>query len=233
MSITIEEKKGIIQNILRGDLWPSDCERAQNKDGTIDCFENYRAVNEAFDAELKGKNDLSFNEYFQSFYSLIINLRNSGALIKKTTQVVAPPTVDPKTTIPHRDLFPNVKSIEQAIRYVKTAKIPGNQLNAINELLAYLQLHDLHEYDVIAEDPEVGEAPEDGEIAEARSLVNGLKISDIGTTTSAAGGGRWSQLIALQNRLNKTIDSAKQRRATGVLKYVQDEIAKQGDRGIK
>jgi hypothetical protein len=62
------------------------------------------------------------------------------------TPFVAPvPTapVDPKTAIPHQDVFPGVDTVEKCVQYIKTVKIPYTNQPKINELLAYLKEHNI------------------------------------------------------------------------------------------
>ena len=157
MSVTTEEKKEIIQGILHGDLWPSDCKRPLNKDGSINCFENQRALTEAFDANLKGKSDLTFDEYFQQFYGLIINLRNSGALIRETIQQVAPEAPKDEMPWPDEPSLKNITGLDIATRVDMLKKFmqPGMPLQKYNDRLAWLQRNEVFVAPDVDEEPSV------------------------------------------------------------------------------
>src|SRR5438128_3053173 len=194
---SLKEKHLVIMNAIVGyGLWPEDCHFPFAADGSPSADPNgYRN----FELLKREVNALDVEEDFglEAARKLFLRLRDLGnnlkqTFIRKTAVVVqqiqqaAPPPVDPKTQIPHRDKFPKIDSIEKAIRYVKTAKIPFDQLAAINELLTYLQQHDIHDWDVVdVAATEIGELPEAKEILQARALVSNLKISDIGSSTSA------------------------------------------------
>src|ERR1051326_4951824 len=174
MAMTFEEKRNILFNVLRV-RWPQDCEPAVNPDGSEADSTNYELIRRGVDGK-------EFTE--EGLYNFVMELRAQGLLVKKPGYGSAPEAVDPKKTIPHRDLFPKIDSIEKAIHFVKNAKIPGDRLKAINELLAYLQLHGIHDGSVV-EEPETAESDaKDGSYGEAcdPSLASDSAVSGSSTT---------------------------------------------------
>jgi len=126
--------------------------------------------------------------------------------------------------LPHQDLFPNIKTVEDAVDYVKHTKIPANLTNQINELLAYLQKHKIHR--AVATKEQQAAKQEPAEIVEAKSLVANLRPTDFGGSSSANSGGKYAQLVAAQKRLLRDINAnvARGCKPAAILKYIREQI---------
>jgi hypothetical protein len=126
--------------------------------------------------------------------------------------------------LPHQDLFPNIKTIEDAVEYVKKTKIPANLTSQINELLAYLQERKIHRAVATKEQQAANQEPQ--EILEARSLVANIRPSNFGSSSSAANGGHYAQLVKAKERLIRDIDHNVQRGAkpAAIFQYIREQI---------
>jgi hypothetical protein len=228
MAMTFEEKRNILFNVLRV-RWPQDCEPAVNPDGSEADSTNYELIRRGVDGK-------EFTE--EGLYNFVMELRAQGLLVKKPGYGSAPEPVDPKKTIPHRDLFPKIDSIEKAIHFVKNAKIPGDRLKAINELLAYLQLHGIHDGSVV-EEPETAESDaKDGSYGEACAVLAAVTHKDVGSVGSAPGQGAWEKALSFKTRIGKIIDQQQAKDKSGrtgaeVLAWVRTELTNLRSSSIK
>jgi hypothetical protein len=138
---------------------------------------------------------------------------------------------------PHRDLFPNLNNLEDVKDYILKTKIPANDtMTKLNELLAYYQTNNIRRVVAPQQQKASGGPPEEPkEIQAARKIVSDLKVSDFGTTTSQAKGGKYGQLVATQTRLNEVIGKGVRQGLppASILRFVQDEVKKLSDRGIR
>lgn len=132
-------------------------------------------------------------------------------------------------SMPHADepALKKITNLEVATKKETVKMFLQNpaMLQKFNDRLAWLQRTGRHRDEAAATEHSKSVAQDDGEYAEARARVGALKISDISNTNSGPGGGRWAQLQKVQDRLNRAIDVARQRREK-VLEYVKGEIAK-------
>ena len=167
---------------------------------------------------------------------VIIKSRNDLEYIQ-----LQPEPVNPADNLPHENI-PELRNIRTIIDVQNLSAAdarrflqPGAPKKEFEERVAYIRKHEIFE----STKPYVGsraqtKSSEDGRVAQARTLVNNLKISDIGGSTSAANGGKWTQLRKKQDQLNKTIDSAVQRKVAprSILEFIQEQISTLGSRSI-
>jgi hypothetical protein len=138
---------------------------------------------------------------------------------------------------PHKDLFPDLNNFEDVKEYILKTKIPANEtLDKLNELLAYYQTKNIRRVVAPQQEKANGGPPDEPkDVQAARKIVADLKVSDFGTTTSQAKGGKYGQLIATQTRLNEVIGKGVRQGLppAAILRFVQDEVKKLSDRGIR
>ncbi len=137
-----------------------------------------------------------------------------GSLQYHHTYAAPAEALDPRQNIPHLNLFPGCTSVEKATTYVKenSRRIPANQLKQLNELLAYVQAHNIH--DNVATEPV--ETPEQAEQREAyqtiRDRVSALTAKDCGNVGSGPGMGGWERVNKLKKktlRVSRCVSGAK------------------------
>jgi len=184
-----------------------------------------------------GRDDLSFDEFFKEFYELIIGLRDSGRLIRKTTQVVAPPEpepVDPATTLPHQNIsmLRNIRTLldvqnltaEDARKFLQ----PGAPRKEFEERVAYIRKHEIMESTkpYSASKTQLESATTDGGYGGARALVAAITYKDVGSIGSAPGQSAWDKALKFKDRVGRIIDQ-QERKGTSeraVLTWVKNEI---------
>ncbi|HEV3419528.1 MAG TPA: hypothetical protein VG075_04435 [Candidatus Acidoferrum sp.] len=175
-------REELILTVIFPPLWPSDCEEPLDRNGDIRNYSNYKAIQDRF----KTVPDPLFTTNY--LYDIVMELRLSGELVKKTgvTGVIQPAVIDPRTSIPHRDKYPQITTLEQCVRFIKNAKgIPSGDLKAINELLAYLQQNNIRE-EAKAKEPELTPEQKANQNAydEAVQLINNVSSKDVSLVKS-------------------------------------------------
>jgi hypothetical protein len=173
------------------------------------------------------------------------DMNAGGKLQYHAVALVAPQPVDPATNLPHQDIaeLRNIRTVEDISRLrpedfqkFRNLRPASPQYKEFNERIQYIKQHNLRAPKVIEPMPlSPAVAAYKSKIEEAKSLVNNLKAGDIGSTTSAAHGGRFSQLIDVQKRLHRQIDALIRQRtpAENILLHVQTAIVDLGSRSIR
>jgi hypothetical protein len=132
-------------------------------------------------------------------------------------------------TLPHRDLFPEINGLESAHSYVKNPRLyqkHPTKRNELNELLAYLQKHNVHD----AAAPVVELTPKQKEdaaaYAEAERLIENVSAGDISLVKSD-GRGPHGQAAAFKKQRQIYIRVCKERGIPGqtALNRVKQDIA--------
>jgi len=240
---TQEDRLKILRAVLSpsSPMWPKDIEPAVDDNGETHCFENLRVIHE----EIAGKPIT-----VESLYRSVMTLRKEGKLIPRTKTVtvvqVAPPPVDPGTTLPHEDI-PELKTIRNLTDVIRVKNLPKEKLmrfanlktgspsfKEFNERMQYILEHRIGDGDA-PNFVEKENATSTKSASSARALVDALRPGDIGSTNSSTGGGRWTQLGAAQSKLQRYIDSLVQQRTneTKIAELVASEIKKLSDSGIR
>lgn len=232
--MTEERKIEIFKKVLFPPFYPEDLEPVLDYDGNILNFTN-------FDALHKSLVGTEFTE--RNLVDLIAKLRVDGVLVKKTAVQVAPPEpepVNPATTLPHENIpmLQNLRTMidvqnltaEDARKFLQ----PGAPKKEFEERVAYIRKHELFE-SAKPYTKSKAEVASQKSAPQARALVDKLTIKDLGSSTSAIGGGKWNQLRKEQAKLNNYIDVLVQRRVDEpkIVELVQTEINDLGSSSIR
>ena len=229
-----EEKRKVVETLLLGGYWLTDCEEPLHPDGSIANFENFRLMKEKFD-EIP---DAEFT--LDRLYKICLDLRKDGHLIRKTTQVAAPPVVDPATTLPHDDI-PQLKNIRNLADVARVAHLPKEKImqfanlkpgsplfKELNERLQYIREHQIGkgEPPTVVDKTEQPEHPNEP-YTKARAIVDAVTSRDVGSVGSAPGQGGWDKANRFKERVGAIIDSQQRKGTSGlaVLKWVEQELS--------
>jgi hypothetical protein len=206
-------------------MWPSDCEPVLNELGEVHNIENYRLVSEAF-ARL---DPISI----ESAYRAVIDLRNSGQLIRKVaTNVYVPqrpsepedPFKGDPMPHPNDQLLKDVTTFERAVKLSKKfVELGGEPMQRFNDRFAWIQRHRelLQETAQTAVPEHSPKETETGEYAIARQVIDKMSHKDFHNSARP-----FVKCQRLQESLYGFLDSAKSRNVKGdaALKFVRERI---------
>lgn len=228
---TQEETINIFKVVLFPPVFPEDVEPLIDINGKTLNVTNFLALQK----EIGGKD---FTEL--ELHAMVQKLRTDGTFVKK--QFVAPPPVDPATTLPH-DNIPELKNIRNLADVIRVKNLPKEKLmrfanlkagspsfKEFNERIQYIYDHKIGdgELPTIVDKTEQSESENPDEpYTKARAIVNAISAKDVGSIGSGPGQSGWEKANRFKERVGKIIDSEERKGTSGpaVLKWVKQELA--------
>src|SRR5579862_5441341 len=213
--MTIEEKKEVLQKVIFGPLWPTDCEPPLNPDNTVADATNFSILVDAF----KQIPDEQFT--VENVYKTVMALRKSGDLVRKKTAAVvirvAPEPVNPALNMPDANEL----------------------LEKLNRRIAWIQNNKIRRDDLPPSDAPKTPQPAKpvftvpSKILEAHKLVDSMTVGDIGSTTDGAG--RHTLLPIRMKKFHLDIDEryAKRESPESILENTKTLIKDSGSGSIR